>query len=96
MVKTGNGPKVELGATWFFPHFETLFSMLKKVKVSLKEQYMKSHTLYDSGKGTKLRKIWSGGDGDMFRFSGGTGNIVNILYDMVGGDHVRLDSQWSV
>ena len=59
MVKTENGPKVELGATWFFPHFETLFSM-KKVKVSLKEQYMKSHTLYDSGKGTKLRKIWSG------------------------------------
>ena len=89
-VLTDKGPKVELGATWFFPHFKNLFSLLKKIHVSLKEQYMKGNTLYDSGEGMKPRKIWSGGDNDMFRINGGTGNIVQTLYGSVGADHVRM------
>merc|ERR1712018_381563 len=92
-VEVDNGPKDEMGATWFFPHFKNLFKLLKSVNLSLKEQFMKGYTLYEFSESQKPRKIYSGGDNDMFRISGGTSNIVHSLYNSIGQHNVLLSQQ---
>merc|ERR1712123_411194 len=66
-VDKQDGAVVEMGATWFFPHFKNLFKLLKEIKVELSEQYLKGHTMYESDEKTPARKIHSSGDEDMFR-----------------------------
>jgi len=92
-VECDDGVKVELGATWFFPNFKNLFSLIKELGVSLKEQYMKGYTLYDSGEGSAPRKIYTGEESDMFRISGGTSNIVTSLYENIDQERVKLSQQ---
>ena len=92
-IEVDNGTKVEMGATWFFPHFKNLFKLLKSLNVSLKEQFMKGYTLYEFSESQKPRKIYSGGDNDMFRISGGTSNIVHSLYNSIGQHNVLLSQQ---
>lgn len=92
-IEVDNGTKVEMGATWYFPHFKNLFKLLKSLNVSLKEQFMKGYTLYEFSESQKPRKIYSGGDNDMFRISGGTSNIVHSLYNSIGQHNVFLSRQ---
>lgn len=87
---TSDGAPVEMGATWFFPHFRNLFSALKELNIDLMEQYMKGGTMYESDSKTPPRKVNSSDDGDMFRIKGGTSNIVNTLYSKIDPSRVVL------
>jgi len=92
--KTENGPKVELGATWFFPNFKTLYKLLKNINVQLKEQFMKGNTLHENGETQKPRKIYSSASNDMFRISGGTSNIIKTIHDnLTNKNNVLLSQQ---
>jgi len=70
-VETQCGAVVEMGATWFFPRFNNLLKLLKKLKVELSEQYSIGHTMYESHARMQARKIKSS-EGDLFRIKGGT------------------------
>eukprot|EP00092_Neocalanus_flemingeri_P032958 GFUD01035840.1.p1 GENE.GFUD01035840.1~~GFUD01035840.1.p1 ORF type:complete len:351 (+),score=98.86 GFUD01035840.1:105-1157(+) len=89
-VDTAGGAVVEMGATWFFPHFKNLFKLLKEIKVELTDQYLKGHTLYESDRNTPARKVYSSGDDDMFRIKGGTSQIVETLYNNLDKSKVLL------
>jgi len=92
--KSENGPKVELGATWFFPNFKTLFQLLKNINVQLMEQFMKGNTLYEQDETQKPRKIYSSDGNDMFRITGGTNNIINTIHDnLTNKNNVLLSQQ---
>merc|ERR1711931_370690 len=38
--KTSDGAEVEMGATWYFPHFSNLWKHMKSLNMDLMEQYM--------------------------------------------------------
>jgi len=88
---TSDGAPVEMGATWFFPFFNNLFSMMKKNNLELMEQYMKGHTMYQSDSRSPPRRVNQGDSGDMFRIKGGTSNLVNTLHKAVGSERVHLN-----
>jgi len=94
-VDKQDGAVVEMGATWFFPHFKNLFKLLKQIKVELSEQYLKGHTMYESDEKTPARKIHSSGDEDMFRINGGTSQIVETLYSNLDKSKVLLEQKVS-
>jgi len=50
-IKTEDGAVVEMGATWFFPNFNSLGHLLKKLKIDLTEQYGE-HGMYRIKGGT--------------------------------------------
>merc|ERR1712107_842701 len=88
---TKDGAPVEMGATWFFPSFNNLFSMMKKIDLELMEQYMKGYTMYQESTRSKPRKINEGYSSDMFRIKGGTSNLVNTLYQKMDTSKVLLN-----
>jgi len=92
-IKKEDGAVVEMGATWFFPHFNNLFKLLKHIKVELEGQFMKGYTMYESEKKIPARKIYSSGDDDMFRIKGGTSQIVEKLYENIEKDKVLLEQK---
>lgn len=87
---TSDGAEVEMGATWFFPHFNNLHKSMKSMNLGLMEQYMKGYTLQEGSAGSTPRKFYEGGSSDMFRIKGGTSNLVTTLYDKIGHDKVEL------
>lgn len=87
---TKDGAPVEMGATWFFPFFKNLFSVLKQINVEITPQYMKGSTMYESDPRSPPRRVNSGEDGDMFRIKGGTANIIQTLLGSVESDRVLL------
>jgi len=90
-VQTESGAKVEMGATWFFPPFKNLFKLLKELKVELMEQYLKGYIMYEAGEDSPPRKKYSTGeDDDMFRIKGGTGKLVETLFNALDPSKVRL------
>jgi len=90
-VQTESGAKVEMGATWFFPPFKNLFKLLKELKVELMEQYLKGYIMYEGGEDSPPRKKYSTGeDDDMFRIKGGTGKLVETLFNALDASKVRL------
>ena len=91
--QSDNGPKVELGATWFFPNFKNLFKLLKSINVDLKEQFMKGYTMYEYDETEKPRRIYSGADNDMFRITGGTSNIIQSLYNNINQQNILLSKK---
>ena len=93
-IETQDGAVVEMGATWFFSHFNNLSKLLKKIKVDLTDQYSRGHTMYESDARTPARKINSSG-GDMFRIKGGTGKIVETLQNKIDGSKVLLGQKVS-
>jgi len=93
-IETQDGAVVEMGATWFFSHFNNLSKLLKKLKVDLTDQYSRGHTMYESDARTPARKINSSG-GDMFRIKGGTARIVQKLQDKIDVSRVLLGQKVS-
>jgi len=87
---TSDGAEVEMGATWFFPHFNNLHKSMKSMNLGLMEQYMKGYTLQEGSAGSTPRKFYEGGSSDMFRIKGGTSNLVTTLYNKIGHDKVEL------
>jgi monoamine oxidase len=85
---TSDGAEVEMGATWFFPHFNNLHKSMKSMNLGLMEQYMKGYTLQEGSAGSTPRKFYEGGSSDMFRIKGGTSNLVTTLYNKIGHDKV--------
>ena len=77
-LTSDSGPPVEMGATWYFPHFTALHRLMTRLGVRLTEQFTKGYSMYDK------RRVYSHGDSDMFRIKGGTRAIVDSL-------HQRLD-----
>ena len=63
---------------------------MREMNVTLKEQFMKGYTLYDNSESQKPRKIFSHGDSEMFRISGGTMKIVESLYSRIESSKVLL------
>jgi len=88
---TQDGAPVEMGATWFFPFFNNLFTLMKGIKVDLIEQYMKGYTLYQSDSRSPPRKVNQGDSGDMFRIKGGTSHLVQTLHNALDSDKVLLN-----
>jgi len=89
--KTSDGADVEMGATWYFPHFSNLWKHMKSVNMDLMEQYMKGYTLQESSVGSEPRRFYEGGSSDMFRIKGGTGNLTKTLLKKIGEDKVVLN-----
>ena len=89
--ETADGAEVEMGATWFFPHFSNLHKHMKSTGLTLMEQYMKGYTLQESGSSSPPRKFYESGSSDMFRIKGGTSNLVSTLYNKIGHDKVELN-----
>jgi len=89
-VKVEDGPVVEMGATWYFPHFKNLFKLLRQKNVELEGQFMKGHTMYEYDSETPARRIYTSGDDDMFRIKGGTSRIVEALYNSLDKSKVIL------
>ena len=84
-VNTSNGPRVEMGATWYFQHFMNLFKLMTKFNVKLTEQFMKGYSMYDK------RRVQSHGDSGMFRIKGGTGALVDSLHHSLDPGSVLLN-----
>ena len=84
-VNTSNGPRVEMGATWYFQHFKNLFKLMTKLNVKLTEQYMKGYSMYDK------RRVYSHGGSGMFRIKGGTGALVDSLHHSLDPGSVLLN-----
>jgi len=89
-LQQSDGALVEMGATWFFPHFKNLYNLLKQLNVELEGQYLKGYTLYESDINSPVRKVYSNGDDDMFRIRGGTKQIVDSLYREIDQSKVML------
>merc|ERR1711915_683579 len=89
-LQQSDGALVEMGATWFFPHFKNLYNLLKQLNVELEGQYLKGYTLYESDINSPVRKVYSNGDDDMFRIRGGTKQIVDSLYRKIDQSKVML------
>ena len=90
---TPEGAPVEMGATWYFPFFRNLFSLMKELGVELTEQYAKGYTMYQSDPKSAPRKVYSSGeDGDMFRIKGGSSHLVNRLLEEVGQARVVFNA----
>jgi len=87
---TTDGAEVEMGATWYFPHFNNLFKSMKSMDLGLMEQFMKGYTMQEGSVGSTPRRFYEAGDGDMFRIKGGTSNLVRTLYNKIGQDKVEL------
>ena len=92
-VTASNGAAVELGATWFFPHFKNLFKLLESLSVGLNEQFMQGYTMYEVSKTSPARKIHTDSDHGMYRISGGTSSIVNALYEQIEASNVFLSQK---
>jgi len=60
-LQQSDGALVEMGATWFFPHFKNLYNLLKQLNVELEGQYLKGYTLYESDAMSPVRKVYSNG-----------------------------------
>ena len=88
-IETQDGAVVEMGATWFFSHFNNLSNLLEKIKVDLTDQDSRGHTMYESDARTPARKINSSG-GDMFRIKGGSAKIVDTIQNKIDGSKVLL------
>ena len=77
------------GQLGFFPRFNNLLKLLKKLKVELSEQYSIGHTMYESHARMPARKIKSS-EGDFFRIKGGTSRIIESLYNDIDKSNVLL------
>ena len=85
-LTSDSGPPVEMGATWYFPHFTALHRLMTKLGVKLTEQFTKGYSMYNK------RRVYSHGDSDMFRIKGGTGAIVDSLHQRLRPTSVLLSS----
>ena len=72
-LTSDSGPPVEMGATWYFPHFTALHKLMTRLGVRLTEQFTKGYSMYDK------RRVYSHGHSDMFRIKGGTKQVITAL-----------------
>ncbi|CAL4062997.1 unnamed protein product, partial [Meganyctiphanes norvegica] len=89
-IETNDGTAVEMGATWFFPNFQNLYSLMNNFDIELTEQFMRGHSFYQSNSHTPPRKVYSQDGDGMYRIKGGTNEIVNTLYNNIEERKVLL------
>jgi len=85
-LTSDNGPPVEMGATWYFPHFRALYRLMTRLGVGLTEQFTKGYSMYDK------RRVHSHGDSGMFRIKGGSRQLIDSLYKGINPNSVLLNS----
>jgi monoamine oxidase len=86
-----DGAPVEMGATWYFPFFKNLFSLLQELGLELVEQYAKGYTMYQSDAKSPPRRIYSSGeDGDMFRIRGGSSHLIDRLLEDINNSEQQV------
>ena len=85
-LTSDNGPPVEMGATWYFPHFRALYRQMTRLGVGLTEQFTKGYSMYDK------RRVHSHGDSGMFRIKGGSRQLIDSLYKGLNPGSVLLNS----
>ena len=85
-LTSDQGPPVEMGATWYFPHFRALHRLMTRLGVGLTEQFTKGYSMYDK------RRVHSHGDSGMYRVKGGTRALIDSLYQTLEPDSVLLNS----
>lgn len=88
-ITAEDGTRVEMGATWYFPFFKNLLSLLKENGVKLKPQFATGRMMYEGYGGEVSGQMEEDGD-DMFRMVGGTGAIIESLYDKLDKSKVML------
>ena len=90
-VVTFENTLVEMGATWFNEQHKHLIALLEEFEIPLFEQFMNDAVFFQRSPTSPTETIQIPSESPSYRISGGTSNLIDILYQKLDANDVLLN-----
>jgi len=91
-IKGKLGTPLELGATWFSDHHPNLLALLDELEIKKFTQYSDGISLFQTKSFEPPQEFYvPGSDNPSYRIAGGTGKLIDTLFDRLPAETVLLN-----